>query len=88
MVLSPADGVDRDGRIELTRDGGVTWLMASDGLEVPWPRGMVERFFQVGDELLAILSNGQLLAAPIETLAWRRILPEVGGVTAAASMQV
>jgi hypothetical protein len=84
MVLSPADGVDRDGRIELTRDGGVTWLMASDGLDVPWARGMVERFFQVGDELLAILSNGQLLAAPLETLGWRRILPEVSGVTAAA----
>lgn len=88
MVLSPADGVDRNGRIELTRDGGVTWQLASTGLEVPWPRGMVERFFQVGDELLAILSNGQLLAAPIETLAWQRILPEVSGVTAAAAMQV
>ena len=62
--------------------------MASDGLDVPWPRGMVERFLQVGDELMAILSNGQLLAAPLETLAWRRILPEVSGVTAAASMQV
>lgn len=88
IVLSPADGVDRDGRIELTRDGGATWQMASDGLEVPWARGMVERFLQVGDELLAILSNGQLLAAPLETLAWRRILPEASGVTAAASMPV
>lgn len=88
MVLSPADGVDRDGRIELTRDGGVTWQVASGGLDVPWPRGMVERFVQVGDELLAVLSNGQLLAASLKTLAWRRILPEVSGVAAAASMQV
>jgi len=88
LVLSPADGVDRNGRVELTRDGGGTWQLASTGLDVPWPRGMVERFFQVGGELLAILSNGQLLAAPLEILAWRRILPEVGGITAAASMRV
>jgi len=87
IVLSPADGVDRSGRIELTRDGGKTWQLASTGLDVPWPRGMVERFFQVGEELLAVLSNGQLLAAPLEILAWGRILPEVGGVAAVAAMQ-
>ena len=82
IVLGPADGVDRDGRIEATNDGGQTWVMASSGLEVPWRRGMVERFAQAGDELLAVLSNGELLSAPIAALEWRRIVPSVSGVTA------
>ena len=33
---------------------------------------MVERFLQAGDELVAVLSNGELVAAPLATLAWRR----------------
>lgn len=44
---------------------------------------MVERFAQAGDELLAVLSNGELLAARVETLEWRRALPELEGVNAA-----
>jgi hypothetical protein len=83
LILGPADGVDRNGRIESTRDGGQTWTSASAGLKVPWRRGMVERFTQVGNDLLDVLSDGQLLEAPLRTLEWRRILPEVGGVTAA-----
>ncbi len=82
IVLGPADGVDRDGRIEATNDGGQTWVMASSGLQVPWRRGMVERFAQAGDDLLAVLSNGELLSAPIAALEWRRIVPFVSGVTA------
>lgn len=82
LVLGPADGVDRNGRIEQTFDGGLTWQMASAGLDVPWPRYMVERFSQAGDELLAVLSNGDLLAAPLDSLAWRRILPAVPEVAA------
>jgi photosystem II stability/assembly factor-like uncharacterized protein len=87
MVLGPADGVDRNGRIERTMDGGRTWLPASDGLQVPWGHHMVERFLQLEGELLAVLSNGQLLAAPLEELHWVRILPEVQGVVAVAGMQ-
>lgn len=45
---------------------------------------MVERFAQAGDELLAVLSNGELLAARISELEWRRILPSVEGVAAVA----
>lgn len=86
MLLSPADGVDRNGRIEATHDGGKTWELASEGLQVPWPRGMVERFAQVDKELLAVLSNGQLLIAPLEALAWRRILPDSGRVNAVAAI--
>jgi photosystem II stability/assembly factor-like uncharacterized protein len=82
MILGPADGVDRNGRIEETRDGGETWSMASNGLQVPWRRGMVERFFQNGDELFAVLSTGQLLHTVLSTLEWKRILPKIDNVNA------
>jgi hypothetical protein len=84
IVFGPADGVSRNGRIEASHDGGQTWHPASGGLDVPWPRHMVERFVQSGDTLLAVLSNGQLLEAPLATLAWRQILDEVAGVRCAA----
>jgi photosystem II stability/assembly factor-like uncharacterized protein len=86
IVLGPADDVSRNGRIEETRDGGASWRLASDGLEVPWARAMVERFAQVEGELLAVLSNGRLLAAPLSTLRWRNILPDVAGMNALAVM--
>jgi photosystem II stability/assembly factor-like uncharacterized protein len=86
LVLGPAQSVDYNGRIEETRDGGRTWQPASLGLEVPWHSHMVERFAQVGDELLAVLSNGELLAAPLATLEWRRALPEIGDLAAVATM--
>jgi photosystem II stability/assembly factor-like uncharacterized protein len=85
LILGPADDVDHNGRIEESHDGGVSWAMASAGLAVPWARGMVERFTHVGDELLAVLSNGQLLAAPLSALNWRRILPDIANVKAATS---
>ena len=47
---------------------------------------MVERFAQIGDELMAVLSNGELIAAPLATLEWRRIVPEVDTVNAATTM--
>jgi photosystem II stability/assembly factor-like uncharacterized protein len=86
IVFGPADGVSRNGRIEESVDGGRTWRPASEGQDVPWPRHMVERFFQVGNTLLAVLSNGELLAAELGTLAWRRILPEVAGVRCATTL--
>ena len=88
MILSPADGVDRNGRIEESRDGGQTWTLASKGLKVPWRKSMVERFVQVGSELLAVQSDGQLLSAPLATLEWRRILPELTGVTAVSHLVI
>jgi photosystem II stability/assembly factor-like uncharacterized protein len=83
IVFGPADGVSRNGRIEETTDGGVTWRPASEGQDVPWARHMVERFTQFGDTLLAVLSNGHLLAAERERLAWRRVLPAVEGTRCA-----
>jgi hypothetical protein len=86
MLLGPAEGVDYHGRIEASQDGGVTWRPASSGLQVPWPRHMVERFSQVGDELLGVLSNGDLVTAPLETLEWRYILKELGRINAVTEM--
>ena len=45
---------------------------------------MVERFLLAGDELVAVLSNGELVAAPLATLAWRRIEIGLAGVRAVA----
>jgi photosystem II stability/assembly factor-like uncharacterized protein len=86
LILGPADHVDSNGRIEESRNGGQTWSMASNGLRVPWRRGMVERFLQAGDELFAVLSNGQLMSASLATLEWKRILPDITGVNAITHM--
>lgn len=87
IVLGPADGVDYNGRIELTQDGGATWQPVDAGPDTPWYRHMVERFTPAGPELLAILSNGALLSAPLpDALPWRPALPGISGVAAAAFM--
>jgi len=87
LVLGPADGVDSEGRIEKSLDGGETWEDASLGLEAPWSHHMVERLEQVGGKLMAVLSNGDLAAAPLETLAWQHVFPDLPGVAAAASLE-
>jgi photosystem II stability/assembly factor-like uncharacterized protein len=86
IILGPADHVEVNGRIEETRDGGKTWQPASSGLSVPWPQAMVERFTPFGEEVLAVLSNGQLLSAKLARLEWRVVLPEVQGVNAVTEM--
>jgi hypothetical protein len=86
LILGPADGVDRNGRIEESMDGGQNWSLASNGLQVPWRRGMVERFFQAGEELFAVLSNGEVLTTSLSTLAWKRIFPNFHNVNAMADM--
>lgn len=82
MILGPADGVAQAGRIEETRDGGVTWQNVSRGLPVPWQNHMVERFVQVVDELFAVLSNGELSVAALATLEWQPVLPDIRSITA------
>lgn len=91
ILLGPADNVDSDGRIEETRDGGGTWRPLSAGVATPWPDHMVERFMPFDDGaqdgyLLAVLSNGELLAAPRSSFAWERILPHVEDINAVALM--
>ncbi len=84
QILGPADGVESNGRIEETQDGGITWQSASRGLQVPWRRHMVERFVEVGSELLAVLSDGMLIASPLTGGSWRQIASGVEDVAAAA----
>jgi len=84
IILGPADHVDSNGRIEETRDGGQTWRLASSGLDVPWRNHMVERFTQIGSELFAVLSNGELLWTDLSILEWKNILPEAKKVNAVA----
>ena len=84
ILLGPAENVERNGRIEVSRDGGRTWAPAGGGLDLPWPRNMVERFTPAGDRLLAVLNNGELLSSQIGRWDWRQILPEAGRVAAAA----
>ena len=85
IIAGPADGVSRNGRIEESLDGGWTWKPASAGLKVPWPRHMVERFVQAGDNLFAILSNGELRLKPLKQAKWRRVHPEIAGIKAVAA---
>ena len=86
IILGPANYVDSLGRIEESRDGGQTWNLTSEGLKVPWRSHMVERFTQIGSELFAILSNGELLVAQLSALKWLRIIPDVKDVNAVTAM--
>jgi hypothetical protein len=85
IIFGPADGVSRNGRIEESRDGGQTWQSASTGMQVPWSQHMVERFVPAADELLAVLSNGELWSAGLEKMKWQRILEDVSHVTSVAA---
>lgn len=87
IILGPADSVRyKNGRIEETRDGGTTWSPASEGLDLPWPDRMVERFAALGEWLLATTSDGRLYAAPTASLHWSRMLPEVSGINAVTAL--
>ncbi len=77
MVLGPADGVGRGGRIEHSTDGGATWHVLMENLADKWPDAMVERFVTVEDEIFAVLSNGKLLTARTDSFAWQYLLPGI-----------
>jgi photosystem II stability/assembly factor-like uncharacterized protein len=87
LIFGPADGVDRRGRIEETYDGGRSWSAVNEGADAPWPHHMVERFLQVGDTLLAVLSNGTLFATALSDLHWERIMPQIDDVQAVAVVE-
>jgi photosystem II stability/assembly factor-like uncharacterized protein len=84
LMAGPADGVSRNGRIEESTDGGKSWQPASSGMNAPWPRHMVERFYPSGGLLFAVLSNGELWLLPARQTGWRRVLTAVSGVKALA----
>ncbi|NUM45830.1 MAG: hypothetical protein HUU38_14090 [Anaerolineales bacterium] len=88
ILIGPARGVDSDGTVLETRDGGETWLEATTGLTMPWPHHMVERFTPIGDEVFAVLSNGEVFSTRTETIAWKPVLPEVKGVKAVCQVTV
>jgi len=88
IIFGPADGVSKNGRIEQSDDGGRTWHPASLGMKVPWSRHMVERFLQVGEELLAVLSNGELWATEFGKIHWHRLLPNIQQVTSVAAASI
>jgi hypothetical protein len=88
IVFGPADSVDRGGRIELTRDGGQTWINASDGLNAPWRGHMVERFAHISSQLLAVLSNGQIAISALDRPQWEFILPDLPFVHTATEITV
>lgn len=87
IILGAALPVERQGKIEETRDGGQTWRPVSAGLATPWPNTMVERFLQASGWLLALLSNGELLGAPLESLQWRPIVSSQSSISAAVMEQ-
>ncbi len=86
LVLGPAGGVGRDGRIEETFDGGESWSRLSEGLDLPWPNRMVERFAHIGNELLALTSDGRVYLREGRDAAWGRVLAEIEGVNAVCAL--
>lgn len=85
IIFGPADGVSRNGRVEESRDGGKNWHLAFAGMQIPWPQHMVERFVQVDEGLLAVLSNGELWLTGLEKIKWHDVLPDTGHITAVAA---
>jgi photosystem II stability/assembly factor-like uncharacterized protein len=88
MLLGPADGVDYNGLIEETYDGGQSWQPASAGLSVPWAHTMVERFAALDQEIFAVLSNGEVWAARPPQLAWQPVLASLPPVNAITTLAV
>ncbi len=82
IILAPADGVDHNGRIEESRDGGEMWASASHDLAVPWARYMVERFKQIDNELFAVLSNGEIYFARVDEWKWKRVFEDAKNANA------
>lgn len=85
LIFGPATRQEWRGTLVETSDGGATWREIAEGLDAPWEPGtLVERFTQVGETLLALLSDGTLFSAPLATLAWQPLLPEVAAIQAVA----
>jgi hypothetical protein len=71
LVLGSAAGPDREGRIEQSRNSGVTWKTQEAGLEeTPWRNKMVEKFLSSRGRLTALLSSGSLLTVSLKDGQW------------------
>jgi hypothetical protein len=84
IIAGPADGVSRGGRIERTVDGGAHWRPFSDGMNAPWPRHMVDRFFFSERRLFAVLSGGDLWERSLNGGLWKQVLSKVEAIRGAA----
>ena len=75
VLAGPSPTVGRQGRIEVSADGGETWQTASRGIDTPMP-DMVELFVVAPDEsIYAICSGGRLLRSAPYDWHWRSALP-------------
>ncbi len=82
IILGPADGPDRKGRIEESSDGGTFWMKRMQGLASVWQEHMVAQFLEHDGHLFAVLSNGALIAAPLKLLRWNTVLDSSQAVRA------
>ena len=73
IILGTADSADKNGRIEESRNGGITWSERMQGLESIWPEHMVNQFLQYDEQLFAVLSNGALISSSLNALSWKTI---------------
>lgn len=70
ILAAPAPHVGREGRIELSLDGGDHWLPAGDGIQMPMA-DMVERFYPAPDgSVWAVTSGGRLFTAMTDQWQW------------------
>ncbi|MHC4464622.1 MAG: WD40/YVTN/BNR-like repeat-containing protein [Planctomycetota bacterium] len=69
------------GGVLVSNDNGNTWHLAegSDG------RPDMDRFAQIENDLLAVLSNGELWSKQLSGSKWHRVLPEITHVKAIAA---
>ena len=83
LIFGSANGPSgQNGQIWETHDGGATWQTAARGLHTPWADCLVERFVQIEDRLFGVLSNGKVIAAALDTLAWHYLLPDAPHINA------
>ncbi|MFZ0547566.1 MAG: hypothetical protein WAM60_19120 [Candidatus Promineifilaceae bacterium] len=86
LVLGPASSVERNGRIEETKDAGHSWTPIHNGTEAPWPNDMVERFFPIDGYLFAVLSEGGLLVSEIGKWQWQPVFSSIADIRCLSSM--
>ena len=75
VLAGPAPEVGRQGRIEVSADGGESWEPAGQGLDTPMA-DMVELFVPAPDgTIYAVCSRGRLLSSDPGPWRWRSALP-------------
>lgn len=86
IISGPAAGVGSGGRVLETQDGGASWEPLHTGLDAPWRRTMVERFYTPAPGfLLAILDDGRMRLLDRQAGAWRAVDEIEDAVRAIAS---